>query len=104
MVNDTYNEFEIGKTYIGKDNISYTILSIDLDFITAKMNNVIKKFRYIEYCGVYACLNQGEIVFLSNKITPIYDDSNDDDKQIKPLKMKIGRQYVKIFKKTRNRT
>lgn len=60
-------DFKIGDKYT-VNNLTYEIVKVDRNFIECKLNNVIKKFAKILYCGVYAAMYYGKPLFLSSKI------------------------------------
>lgn len=66
-------DFEVGENYT-YNNLNYIIEKVNPDNIECRFGVVKRKFRKVLYAGVYAALNcDGQVMFKSDVIKPIYD-------------------------------
>lgn len=101
-------DFKVGQNYLATNGVVCKVINVTNSNVTLKMRNVELTLKKVLYAGVYACLKQGLIFALSDKIQPI-DDSDIVHKLNGPHKkrniyFKInthGETYYDIFKETR---
>lgn len=91
--------FIIGNTYKDKNNNKYTLLKIQNDIGIFKFNCAEKKLKIINYCGVEATTQYGQILFVSDCIKPKYDAEIDMIKETKKYKLNNNNErYINVFK------
>lgn len=91
--------FEIGHSYKGTNGLTYTLLSLDKDFGIFKFNNITKRLRIMNYGGIEAAVQYGEILFKSDKIKVVFDAEFDTPKEVVILKLNNkGERYINVFK------
>lgn len=66
-MNHKAKDFVVGDKFC-VDGLTYEVVKVERDRIECRLNNVIKKFAKVLYCGVYAAMYHGSPLFLSNKI------------------------------------
>lgn len=92
--------FEVGYTYNDKQGNTYKCLSVNNNIGIFKYNNVIKKLKIINYCGVDAAIQYGEVLFKSAKVVPQFDAEFDLPPKPKTdlIINKHNEGYINVFK------
>lgn len=96
--------FEVGKTYKDSSGNNYTLISIDNGFGIFKFNQIEKRYKITEYCGVDSVIQYGKVLFKADKIKPYIDPEFDLITKItNAVKLNKDERYIDVFKHHKER-